>query len=281
MTKKLTPAECPRKDVIIPRTRGQSDEAKKQGSMLGYLKRKAGRPPKSTSTLSSSSPSTSLSSLSISSASASSLSTKRDDPPFGSIMGGIRKKAKKQEYVKWEDYPDILQQHVNARMNNKKLPLTGHALPPPRTTINDYVKRLIDHEKATGEKLTVSEWIDQYKKNQGRNSLLSSKVRGRIQNIIVARDGRNSPLGRKDILEIIESVAGCTPKQADNYYCYAVKNNKFPKLKKGGKVSSAQKTTTSWTQVTIQQQHWWHSTIDQVWEQQVETNIPAVDFQPV
>ena len=230
MTKKLTPAECPRKDVIIPRTRGQSDEAKKQGSMLGYLKRKAGRPPKSTSTLSSSSPSTSLSSLSISSASASSLSTKRDDPPFGSIMGGIRKKAKKQEYVKWEDYPDILQQHVNARMNNKKLPLTGHALPPPRTTINDYVKRLIDHEKATGEKLTVSEWIDQYKKNQGRNSLLSSKVRGRIQNIIVARDGRNSPLGRKDILEIIESVAGCTPKQADNYYCYAVKNNTGKKI---------------------------------------------------
>ena len=166
-------------------------------------------------------------------------------------------------------------------MNNKKLPLTGHALPPPRITNNDYVKRLIDHEKSTGEKLTVSEWIDQYKKNQGQNLLLSNKVRGRIQNIIVARDGRNSPFGCKDILKILESVAGCTLNQADNYNCYAVKNSKFLKSKKGGKVSSAQKTTTSRTQVTIQQQHWWHSTIDQVWEQQVETNIPVVDFQPV
>ena len=141
---------------------------------------------------------------------------------------------------------------------------------------------MIDQKKGTSERLAVSEWIDQYKQNEGQNLLLSNnEVRGKIQHTIVARDGRNSPMGHKDILKIIQSVAGCTPKQADNYYCYAVKNNKFPKLKKGGKVSSAQKTTTSRTQVTIQQQHRWHSTIDQVWEQQVETNIPVVDFQPV
>ena len=35
MTKKLTPAEGARKDVSIPRTRGQSEEEKKKGSMLG------------------------------------------------------------------------------------------------------------------------------------------------------------------------------------------------------------------------------------------------------
>ena len=89
---------------------------------------------------------------------------------------------------------------------------------------------MIDHKKATSERLAVSEWIDQYKKNKGQNLLLSNEVRGRIQNIIVARDGRNSPMGRKDILKIIQSVAGCTPKQADNYYCYAVKNNTGKKL---------------------------------------------------
>ena len=90
---------------------------------------------------------------------------------------------------------------------------------------------MIDHKKATSERLAVSEWIDQYKKNKGQNLLLSNEVRGRIQNIIVARDGsRNSPMGLKDILKIIQSVAGCTPKQADNYYCYAVKNNTGKKL---------------------------------------------------
>ena len=98
---------------------------------------------------------------------------------------------------------------------------------------------MIDQKKGTSERLAVSEWIDQYKQNEGQNLLLSNnEVRGKIQHTIVARDGRNSPMGHKDILKIIQSVAGCTPKQADNYYCYAVEvkttmvnsNNKILKL---------------------------------------------------
>ena len=90
---------------------------------------------------------------------------------------------------------------------------------------------MIDQKKGTSERLAVSEWIDQYKQNEGQNLLLSNNVvLGKIQHTIVARDGRNSPMGHKDILKIIQSVAGCTPKQADNYYCYAVKNNTEKKI---------------------------------------------------
>ena len=121
---------------------------------------------------------------------------------------------------------------------------------------------MADHKEATGENITVAEWIDQYKKHGGRNPIISKDVRDRIQNIIVVRDRRNTPMKRKLGIEIIESVGGSTKKQAQNYYQHCVDRNKFPLLKKGGKVCSAQKTITSRTQVTMEQQHRWHALID-------------------
>ena len=51
-----------------------------------------------------------------------------------------------------------------------------HTVPTPsRSTVNDYVRRLTDHKEATGKNLTVAEWIDQYKKNGGRNRTISNK----------------------------------------------------------------------------------------------------------
>ena len=78
------------------------------------------------------------------------------------------------------------------------------------------------HIVTAGEKLIVPEWIEQYKKKQGPNSLISKEVRDRIQIIIVTREGRSSQMLQKHVFEIIESVAGCTENQADNYYQYSV-----------------------------------------------------------
>ena len=272
MTKKLTPAECPRKDVSIPRTRGQSEEAKKQGSMLGYLIRQPGRPPRSTSA------SASTAAAASSSTAAAVAGTKRDGIPFGCMTGTQKKRRKKP--TNWEEHADILQAHVDAR-NNKSDVADTILIAPPRTTINDYVRRLANHKEATGENITVAEWIDQYKRKGGRNPIISKDVRDRIQDILVARDGRNNPMQRKDIIEIIGSVSGSTNKQADNYYQHCVDRKKFPLLKKGGKVCSAQKTTTSRTQVTMEQQHRWHTLIDQIWEKQEEVNLPNEEFKPV
>ena len=119
------------------------------------------------------------------------------------------------------------------------------------------------------------------KNKKGPNSIIPDEDRDRTQYIIVARDGRNSPLKRKDLLEIIASIAGCSQRQADNYYSYGVRNNKFPLLKKGGKVTAAQKTTTNHTQVTVEQQHCWHIVTDDIWEKQAETNLPVEEFKPV
>ena len=277
MTKKLTPAEGSRKDVIIPRTRGQSEKEKKKGSVLGYLIRQPGRPPGSTST---STEAAAAASSSSTAAAAAEAGTKRDDVPFGCMTGTQKKKRRKQEYTNWEEYPDILQAYVDMKTKQKQVPLTSVPR-PPRTTVNDYLKRLNKHEEATGERITVAEWINQYKKSRGRNPLISQDIRNRIQNIVVVRDGRNNPMTRKHIIEIIESVGQCTKVQATNYYNHCTARKMFPLLKKGGRVCSAQKTTTSRTQVTIEQQYRWHTLIDQVWEKQEETNLPSEEFNPV
>eukprot|EP00751_Fragilariopsis_kerguelensis_P018933 CAMPEP_0170851978 /NCGR_PEP_ID=MMETSP0734-20130129/11579_1 /TAXON_ID=186038 /ORGANISM="Fragilariopsis kerguelensis, Strain L26-C5" /LENGTH=356 /DNA_ID=CAMNT_0011222249 /DNA_START=160 /DNA_END=1227 /DNA_ORIENTATION=+ len=86
--------------------------------------------------------------------------TKKNEVPFGCMTGQTKKKGKtkQRQYVKWENHPDILQAHVDARKNQQQVPLTTYPRYPPRTTINDYVKRLNKHEEATGEKLSVAEW---------------------------------------------------------------------------------------------------------------------------
>ena len=244
--------------------------------MLGYLIRQPGRPPRSTSA--SASTAAAASSSTAAAAAAAVTGTKKDDVPFGCMTGTQKKKRRKP--INWEEHTDILQAHVDAK-NNKSDVADIILIVPPPSTINDYVRRLADHKKATGENITVAEWIDQYKRKGGRNPLISEDVRDCIQDIIVARDGRNTPMARKHILEIIESVAECTKKQAENYYHQCVNNKKFPLLEKGERVASAQKTTTSRTQVTMEQQYRWHTLIDQMWEKQAEVNLPVEEFTPV
>ena len=171
MTKLLTPSQQPQ--------RGELDEAKKKRSIPGYLKLPVGRLPsgsKKTASSSSSSAaaaaaagflasltakkktasSSSVAAVAAASASAST-GTKRKEVPFGCMTG---KTMKQRRNVNWENHPDILQAHIDARKNQQQVPITTNTLIPPRTTINDYVKRLKKHEGATGEKLSVTEWIE-------------------------------------------------------------------------------------------------------------------------
>ena len=283
-----------KRPVTVPKNRAEQHELKKKGNIMGHMKLKVGRPPKessssaaaasaaagstaNTKTAASSSAAAAAAAAVSTSASASvSNGTKRK----GVSLNGPKKKSRKQN-VKWELHPEILQAHVDVRGTKKVVPLTDFSFIPPRSTVSDYIRRLNKHEEATGEKLSVAEWIEQHKQTPGPPSIISKEVRDRIQNIIVARDARNNPLKRLDIIEIISSVAGCSQKQADNYYCYCVSHNKFPMLKKGGKVATCQKTTTSRTQVTVQQQHRWHIVIDDTWEKQAETNLSADEFKPI
>ena len=95
---------------------------------------------------------------------------------------------------------------------------------------------------------------------------------------MVVKDSHNNGILRREVIDVICQLASCTSKQADNYYTNACKQQNFKYLKNHGKVYSAQKTTTSQTQVTMEQQHRWHSAVDFCWEKQREMNLPKTEF---
>lgn len=86
-------------------------------------------------------------------------------------------------------------------------------------------------------------------KQRVSRALLSVEDHERIKKVMVARDAQNNGMTCNKALDVICCVAGCTKKQADNYYNNATKQGKFKYLKCGGRVSTAQKTTTSQTQI--------------------------------
>lgn len=131
--------------------------------------------------------------------------------------------------------------------------------------------------KKTGDNISVEEFLA-IKAKDDRESVISDEVRKRLEKVIVARDARNNGMSRREVIEVISQLGDCTLKQADNYFTYASARGKFPLLKRGRKVVTAQKTTTSRTQVTVEQQYRWHLAVDFCWEQQKEMNLPFDDI---
>ena len=267
----VTRKKLPKKKVVenIPRTRGEKQEARRLGSVCGYLKLRPGRPPNESqqkkngrgkkSSSDDGNKASSQNKNEASSGNVASSGTTRKDPPSSTGMSPPRKfRGQRSRYFKWDDHPEILQEHIDARREKRTVMIRenvggNEARLPPRSTINTYIKRLDVYEKETGKKLTVKEWIETMRRKQGRPTILPDKDRDRIQNIIIAREARNNPMSRRDVVEVISSITGCSTTQADNHYTYATSSDKFNLLLRGGRVCSAQKTTTSRTQVTVEQ----------------------------
>lgn len=116
---------------------------------------------------------------------------------------------------------------------------------PPRTIINNYLRRLDKHKQQTGERITVKEWLEKYSKARGGGTLLSASYRKRIEKVIAARKARNTPMTRKEVVDTISSVLECSYKQADNYFCFVSSSGKFKLLLRDGKVCLSHNTTTN------------------------------------
>ena len=90
------------------------------------------------------------------------------------------------------------------------------------------------------------------------------KVNGRLLNpeeleilrdLIKARDLRNDGMTRKDVIEIIAHMAQTSDLvKAENHYDYLIRSDELQDLKRGGRVVTAQKTTTKRGEVTYEQQ---------------------------
>lgn len=83
-------------------------------------------------------------------------------------------------------------------------------------------------------------------------SLTDKKFCSDLQKIIVTQDCLNNGMTRKEAISIIVGFYGASRKTADNHYCYLVSKGKLEDLKRGGKVVSAQATTTNRTAITTE-----------------------------
>ena len=92
--------------------------------------------------------------------------------------------------------------------------------------------------------------FDRHKANENSGGLTSSETQGYLQSVAVTRDKNNKGMTRKEMIQFIAQLEHCKLKTAENHYDYLVRSKKLNKLKKGGRVVTAQATTTNRTTVT-------------------------------
>jgi hypothetical protein len=114
------------------------------------------------------------------------------------------------------------------------------------------------------------------------SSLLSESDWKFISDIAISRDMRNNGMTRAEMITmIVELSQGASFKQAKNHYEYLVRTGHLKGLKRGGRVVTCQKTTTKRSQITMEQQLRWHTSVDFALSEQVRLNLPADEFERV
>ena len=94
-----------------------------------------------------------------------------------------------------------------------------------------------------------------------RNSLSSRDTQLYLQSIENARDKNNKGMSRKEIITFISELEGTNMKTAENHYDFLIRANKLPQLKHGGRVVSAQATTTNSTAINTAMLFQTHETV--------------------
>jgi len=126
----------------------------------------------------------------------------------------------------------------------------------PYTTIRCALKRL-GKKEVTHENVFPST----------RNSLLSNEQVEWLQDIIHQHDINSKGMSRREAITIIAEVGRCSSmNQAEDHYNYLVKKKRLAKLKRNGRVITAQSITSERSQISIRQQYRWHLLIDRMWE---------------
>jgi hypothetical protein len=116
----------------------------------------------------------------------------------------------------------------------------------------------------------------------GTAPLLSEDDCKFLADIAILRDLRNNDMTRSEMITMVMELSQCVSrKQAENHYGYLVQNCKLSGLKRGGKVVTAQKTTTKRSQITVEQQLRWHTAVDFALAEQQRQNLPAEEFDKV
>ena len=112
--------------------------------------------------------------------------------------------------------------------------------------------------------------------------LLSVSDRKFLEDIAISRDLRNNGMSRAEMITTIMELSQCASReQAKNHFDYLVRAGHFSGLKRGGRVVTCQKTTIKRTEITMEQQLRWHTSVDYALSEQARLNLPSKAFELV
>ena len=240
-----------------PTTKAMQEQMKMDEKITGYFKLPVGRPPKDKKATS-----------------PKPIQAKKVAPstiPVGSSASkaDAKKRGKRSSYKNWEggDNKLAMEAAISAALAGEDPTVAAQAIIPgiiiSRGTLDRNVKaareRLKTMEK-DGSTLAVSlapfdrkSPPEEHGKRQwGKQSLTTHKFRETLQQIIIARDNLNNGASRKEVIAMICDFTGAVSKKAANHLDYLIANKFLTKLKKGGRVVSAQATTTNRTAITTE-----------------------------
>jgi len=173
------------------------------------------------------------------------------------------------------DYAAHLQESIDGLYN-----------PIALTTVHDNAKRFAcaakKHNITTQEVSYEQFWEDSKPKNP---PLLSPNQVLFLQEAIVSRDNGNNPMTRHEVIQLITEISQTFDEvKAKNHFDYLIREGRLTILKRGGRVMTAQATTTKRSAITMEQQWRWHSTFDWCFNEVSRLNTfdgTGVDFQDV
>ena len=229
------------KPPMAPRTKEQREYYRKKGSILGYVKLPPGRPPGSTNQKSGT----------------SSNNHQLKDPPARSVATTnvpsiLLEKAPAKKRGNYSPYSrSILVRVVESRTTGTILVLDAkeevEANAIPDSTLRHHIAKARDELRKRGS----CDFLKAVSTTAGK-TLTTLEDREFIESVAYARDTNNNPMSRKELIDLIQQLSGClNPKTAENHFDFLIRNKRLKKLKNGGSVVLAQKTSTKRCQVYV------------------------------
>ena len=288
----LSTMVLPKLPFTKPKTRGQILDARKKGLIIGWcVKIPKGRPPKSDSM------------RTMTNKRKEEMETPRRKtsgvkrlPSFNNEVGNKpssssspkKKKARRLNYHRDRETWSMLKDAVIefARIGDKAVELS----PIPLSTVKDNALKFASMAKRNSngivKDVTYEQfWGDSSTTNKSKPSLLDGNQVLFLQEVIVERDNGNNPMTRHEVIQLITEISQCFDEmRAKNHFDYLIREKKLNLLKRDGKVSTAQATTTKRSAVTAEQQWRWHSMFDNTYTEMKKRNTAdgsGVDFDDV
>ena len=202
---------------------------------------------------------------------------------FAKQAAAVKAKAKEPKYTNWttvENFPRLREAVLRYLSKTDQDDLD---CPISSSTIHRNAHKWL---KVSGECSVAVEDLDREllfgstKSRGGGVPLLNESELELLNSTLLYRDQANNGMSRSEAVSLICELAQCSDrKKACNHLNYLVSHNKLSGLKRGGRVVAAQATTKKRSQIVVEQQLRWHTTVEDALQELRRLNQPAIEFE--